>query len=253
MIEEVREHLINGIIPFWKGLSKYIGEGKDVPAGDLGVGAREIRYLYEAYKECKHNDEEGFITGKPIELNGSLARKEATGFGLVYFLNEVLKRKKIDNPRVVVSGSGNVALYAAKKCQEYGYRVVGISDSKGFVLDDELDIDEIISLKEKDRGSLSSYSKGEYHEGSIYDHDLKADIVLPCATQNEINKERALRLVSNGVKIVAEGANMPDDNEAIAVYKENDVVFVPPSMPVVPLPTVMLPPLTPTPEKGALT
>lgn len=213
---------------FMKELSKYIGEGLDVPAGDLGVGGREIKYLFKAYKDIKKNDEMGFITGKPLDMGGSLARTEATGYGLVYFVEEVLKRKPIENPRVVVSGSGNVAIYAAKKCQQLGFKVVGMSDSNGYILDEDLDVEEVRRLKEdQNKASLSNYSKGTYKEGSIYDEDLHVDIVLPCATQNEINKERAERLVKNGVKIVAEGANMPDNNDAIAVYKANGVVFVP--------------------------
>ena len=213
---------------FMKELCKYIGEGVDVPAGDLGVGAREIENLYYAYKKYKTEDEEGFITGKPVPLNGSLGRKEATGYGLVYFLVEVLKRKPIENPRVIVSGSGNVAMYAAEKCLQLGYKVIGMSDSNGYILDDDLDLEAIKELKEVKRASLKEYPKGTYKEGSIYDEeDLKVDIVLPCATQNEINLERAKRLVRNGVQIVAEGANMPNDNEAITYYKENGIVFVP--------------------------
>ena len=213
---------------FMKELHKYIGEGIDVPAGDIGVGAREITHFYNAFKEYDdRKDEEGFITGKPVAMGGSLARTEATGFGLVYFVEEILKRKPIENPRVVVSGSGNVAIYAAKKCQQLGWKVVGMSDSKGYILDEDLDVEEVRVLKEEKRTSLKEYSKGEYHEGSIYDTDLDVDIALPCATQNEINLERAKRLVKNGVKVVAEGANMPDDNEAIKYYKENGVIFAP--------------------------
>lgn len=211
---------------FMKELAPHIGEKLDVPAGDLGVGAREINYLFDAYKEYKHNDELGFITGKPIEKGGSLVRKESTGYGLVYLLENILKDKPIEKPRVIISGSGNVAIYAAQKCMELGFKVVGMSDSKGYVLDDKLDLDLIKQIKEVDRGSLKDYPRG-YHEGSIYDADIKADIALPCATQNEINLERAKRLVSNGVKIVAEGANMPNDNEAIKYYKDNEIVFVP--------------------------
>ena len=212
---------------FMKNLAPHIGEGLDVPAGDLGVGARELNYLFDAYKEIKKNEELGFITGKPIEKGGSLARKEATGYGLIYFVEEILKLHPIKNPRVIVSGSGNVALYAATKAKELGYKVIGMSDSKGYVIDEDLDIGLIKQTKEINRLSLKEYPKGEYHEGSIYDHEIDVDIVLPCATQNEIDLERAKRLVRNGVKIVAEGANMPNDNEAIKYYKDNKIIFVP--------------------------
>lgn len=212
---------------FMKNLAPHIGEGLDVPAGDLGVGAREINYLFDAYKEIKKNEELGFITGKPIEKGGSLARKEATGYGLIYFVEEILKLHPIKKPRVIVSGSGNVALYAAIKAKELGYKVIGMSDSKGYVIDEDLDIGLIKQTKETNRLSLKEYPKGEYHEGSIYDHEIDVDIVLPCATQNEIDLERAKRLVRNGVKIVAEGANMPNDNEAIKYYKDNKIIFVP--------------------------
>ena len=212
---------------FMKELYPYVGVGNDVPAGDLGVGTREISYFFDAYKEFVDTDELGFISGKPIEKGGSLVRKEATGYGLVYFLEEVLKLHPIDNPRIIVSGSGNVAIYTAEKCLQNGYKVIGMSDSKGYVIDEDLDIDLIKKIKEVDRGSLKDYPKGEYHEGSIYDTDLKVDVVLPCGTQNEINLERAKRLVNNGLKIVLEGANMPDDNEAIKYYLGNNIVFVP--------------------------
>ena len=213
---------------FMKELHKYIGEGVDVPAGDIGTGAREITHFFNAFREYDdRKDELGFITGKPIPMGGSLVRTEATGYGLVYLVEEILKRKPINNPKVVVSGSGNVAIYCAKKCQQLGWKVVGMSDSKGYILDDNLDVEQVRVIKEEKRGSLADYKGGEYHTGSIYDVDLNVDIALPCATQNEINLERAKRLVKGGVKIVAEGANMPDNNEAIAYYKETGVIFAP--------------------------
>lgn len=211
---------------FMKELYPHIGAKIDVPAGDLGVGTREISYLFDAYKEYTKSPDLGFISGKPIEKGGSLCRKEATGYGLVYFLKEVLKLYPIENPRAIVSGSGNVAIYTAEKCLQEGIQVIGISDSKGYILDENLDLDLIKAIKEVKRGSLSEYPRG-YHEGSIYDSDVKVDIVLPCATQNEINLERAKKLVSNGVKMVIEGANMPDTNEAIKYYLDNNIVFVP--------------------------
>ncbi|MDO5440237.1 MAG: NADP-specific glutamate dehydrogenase [Erysipelotrichaceae bacterium] len=213
---------------FMQGLANHIGEGKDVPAGDLGVGAREINYLYDAYKKIKNNDEEGFITGKPIEKNGSLVRKEATGYGLVYLLNEIIKIHPISHEiRVIISGSGNVAIYTAEKCKELGMKVVGMSDSKGYIIDENLDLEQIKVIKEQKRGKLSEYSKGIYHEGSIYDAEIKADIAIPCGCQNEIDIKRAQNLVKNGIKIVIEGANMPDENDAIRYYLKNNIVFVP--------------------------
>lgn len=211
---------------FMEKLAPYIGEDKDVPAGDIGVGAREINYLYDAYKEIKKNDEKGFITGKPINKGGSLARKEATGYGLVYLLEEIIKNNPIEKPRVIVSGAGNVAIYTAEKCKQLGYQVVAMSDSKGYIIDEDLDLELIKKIKEEKRASLEEYTKG-YHQGSVYDTDIKVDIVIPCGTQNEINLDRAKRIVNNGVKIVLEGANLPNDNEAINYYKENKIIFVP--------------------------
>lgn len=212
---------------FMKELYPYVGKSIDVPAGDIGVGTREINYLFDAYKEYTQSEDLGFISGKPIEKGGSLVRKEATGYGLVYFLKEVLKLHPIKNPRVIISGSGNVAIYTAEKCLQEGFKVIGMSDSKGYIIDEDLDLDLIKEIKEIKRTSLKEYPKGIYHEGSIYDADLKANIVLPCGTQNEINLERAKRLVNNGVKIVVEGANMPNDNEAIKYYLSNNIIFVP--------------------------
>lgn len=211
---------------FMKELYPFIGEGIDVPAGDIGVGTREINYLFDAYKEYKNSDELGFISGKPLEKGGSLVRKEATGFGLVYLLMEILKEYPIENPRVIVSGAGNVAIYTAQKAMELGLKVIGMSDSKGFIIDENLDLDLIKELKEVKRTSLSEYPRG-YHEGSIYDQDIKVDIVIPCGCQNEINLKRAQRIVKNGVKIVIEGANLPNDNDAIKYYRGNKIIFVP--------------------------
>ncbi len=216
---------------FMKELYRHIGPDTDVPAGDMGVGGREIGYLYGEYRRLKATSEMGTLTGKGIPFGGSLARTEATGYGLVYFLNEVLKNHPVEDPTVIVSGSGNVAIYAAQKCQQCGYTVVAMSDTKGYIVDKNINVEVVRQIKEVNRGSLADYpalaGSGEYFTGSVYDSDVKANIILPCGTQNEINLERATRVVANGAKIVAEGANMPDNNEAIAYYKSAGVVFVP--------------------------
>lgn len=218
---------------FMTELYRHIGENVDVPAGDMGVGSREIGYLYGQYRRIRGVSERGVLTGKGIGYGGSLARKEATGYGLVYFLEQMLLANNIPmvNKRVLVSGSGNVAIYAAEKCCEKGMKVVAMSDSKGYIVDENLQLDVVKRIKEVERTSLEKYveyaGQGEYHVGSVYDSDLKVDIALPCATQNEINVQRAQRLIDNGVKVVAEGANMPNDNEAIALYLKNEILFAP--------------------------
>ena len=218
---------------FMLELYRHIGADVDVPAGDMGVGAREIGYLYGYYRRIKGNSERGVITGKGIGYGGSLGRKEATGFGLVYFVMEMCKANNIDitNKRTIISGSGNVAIYAAVKAMEMGMKVVAMSDSKGYIIDEELDINVVKRIKEVERTSLSKYVEyaghGEYHEGSVYDADIACEVVLPCATQNEINLERAKRIVKNGCIVVAEGANMPNNNEAIKYYLENNIYFAP--------------------------
>ena len=215
---------------FMKELYRHIGPNTDVPAGDMGVGGREIGYLYGEYRRLRDRSDQGVLTGKGLSYGGSLARTEATGYGLVYFVEEVLKNRNdsLKGKRVIVSGSGNVAIYAAQKAMQKGAIVIGMSDSKGYILDEELDLEEVKQIKEVNRASLSTYSKGSYYEGSIYDHkDLKADIVLPCGTQNEINLERAENIQRYGVFLVAEGANMPDDNDAIDFYLNNGIIFVP--------------------------
>lgn len=218
---------------FMTELYRHIGENVDVPAGDMGVGGREIGYLYGQYRRIRGVSERGVLTGKGIGYGGSLVRKEATGYGLVYFLEQMLLANSISlkDKRVLISGSGNVAIYAAEKCMEKGMKVVSMSDSRGYVIDENLNLDIIKRIKEVERGSLEKYveyaNQGEYHTGSVYDGNVHVDIVLPCATQNEINKDRAQRLINNGVIAVAEGANMPDDNEAIALYLENKILFAP--------------------------
>lgn len=218
---------------FMLELNRYIGPDEDVPAGDMGVGGREIGYLYGMYLRIKGDADRGVLTGKGIGYGGSLARKEATGYGLVYFLNEMLNAHNVvrEGKRVLVSGSGNVAIYAAGKAMQCGMKVIGMSDSKGFILDEELDLNAVKEIKENRRGSLKDYpalcGHGTYKEGSVYDEDVKCDIALPCGTQNEINRVRAQRLIKNGVLAVAEGANMPDDNEAIEEYLKNGILFAP--------------------------
>ncbi|MCF0115512.1 MAG: NADP-specific glutamate dehydrogenase [Erysipelotrichaceae bacterium] len=218
---------------FMTELYRHIGPDVDVPAGDLGVGGREIGYLYGQYRRLKGCAERGVLTGKGLVYGGSLVRTQATGYGLVYFVLNVMKAHNItpEGKRALVSGSGNVAIYAAEKAMQNGMTVIGMSDSKGYILDDELDLAVVKQIKEVERGSLADYparaGHGTYATGSIYDVDHKAEVILPCATQNEINLERAERLVKNGAIIVAEGANMPDNNDAIAYYLANGIIFCP--------------------------
>ncbi|MDY5997929.1 MAG: NADP-specific glutamate dehydrogenase [Erysipelotrichaceae bacterium] len=218
---------------FMSELYHHIGADLDVPAGDMGVGAREIGYLYGEYRKLAKIQTPGVLTGKHLTYGGSLIRTQATGYGLLYFVLEMLKRANRDPKGLtaIISGSGNVAIYACEKAVQNGIKVIAMSDSKGYIIDDNLDLDVIKQIKEVERGSLASYVEkcghGEYHTGSVYDTDIKCDMVLPCGTQNEINLERAQRIVSNGCFLVAEGANMPDDNDAVNYYLANNVLFAP--------------------------
>ena len=219
---------------FMTELYRHIGPDTDVPAGDMGVGGREIGYLYGHYRRLKGKSEPGVLTGKGLSFGGSLVRTQATGYGLVYLVRDVAKEHNIDlkGKRCLISGSGNVAIYAAEKAIQLGMKVIGVSDSKGFVIDDEFDLSIVKQIKEVERGSLISYVEkaghGDYAIGSVYDQDINVDIVLPCGTQNEINLERAKRIIKNGVMIVAEGANMPDNNDAVDYYlNETNVIFLP--------------------------
>lgn len=218
---------------FMMELHRYIGPNMDVPAGDMGVGGREIGFLYGMYIRLRGDVDQGVLTGKGVGYGGSLARTQATGYGLVYFLDEMLKANdlSIAGKRVLVSGSGNVAIYAAEKAMQLGATVIGMSDSKGYIFDDNLCLDTVKTIKEKMRASLSEYpamaGHGTYGEGSIYDQKFTADIVLPCGTQNEINAERAQNIINAGAVAVAEGANMPDNNDAIALYLKNGILFAP--------------------------
>ncbi len=218
---------------FMTELFKYIGADTDVPAGDIGVGAREIGFLYGQYKRLT-DLYEGVLTGKGLTYGGSLARKEATGFGLCYFTEEMLKAngKSFKGRTVVISGSGNVAIYAAVKATALGGKVVAMSDSNGFVYDpDGIDIELVKQIKEVGRGRISEYVKTKpnacYGDKCSDIWGVKCDIALPCATQNEINGESAKKLVENGCFCVSEGANMPSTPDAIEVYQSSGILFGP--------------------------
>jgi len=213
-------------------LSKHIGADTDVPAGDIGVGAREIGYLFGQYKRLR-NEYTGVLTGKGLTYGGSLARKEATGYGLLYYTNEMLKAngKSLEGAKVVVSGSGNVAIYATEKAQQLGATVIALSDSNGYVVDEDgIKLDTVKQIKEVERKRISEYVKyhpsAKYYEGKgIW--TVKCDIALPCATQNELLLDDAKALVANGCYAVAEGANMPSTPDAIAYIQENGLLFGP--------------------------
>ena len=223
---------------FMNELQRHIGHNLDVPAGDIGVGAREIGYLFGQYRKIKNQYEAGVLTGKGLEYGGSLARKEATGYGLIYYMREMLKANNLDfkGKVVTISGSGNVAIYAAEKITEYGAKVVAMSDSNGCIYDkDGIDLDEIKRLKEVERLRIKEYLKkhptAQYMENiagqtpAVY--TIKADIALPCATQNDINEKTAEIMVKNGVIAVGEGANMPTDIDAINYFLKNKVLLAP--------------------------
>ena len=210
---------------FMTELFKYIGADKDVPAGDIGVGGREIGYLYGQYKRIT-NLYEGVLTGKGLSFGGSLARPEATGYGLVYITDEVVKGagKSLEGKTIVVSGSGNVAQYAIQKAQQLGAKPVTCSDSNGYVYDpDGIKLDVVFDIKQGHRGRIKEYVEkvptAQYFEGQK-PWGIKCDIALPCATQNEINIEDAKTLIANGCWCVCEGANMPSDADAIDAYEK---------------------------------
>lgn len=219
---------------FMTELHKYIGPDVDVPAGDIGVGAREIGFLFGQYNRIRGAYEPGVITGKLPRFGGSLARKEATGYGCVYFVQEMLKEidATFDGATVVVSGSGNVSTYAIEKAQQLGAKVVACSDSNGYIHDSNgIDLDAVKEIKEVQHGRIKEYVENHpnatYTEGCKGIWTIPCDIALPCATQNEIDEESAKRLVKNGVKAVGEGANMPSTLKAIEVYFANNVLFAP--------------------------
>ena len=220
---------------FMTELSKYIGADEDVPAGDIGTGAREIGFMFGQYKRIK-GLYEGVLTGKGLTYGGSLARTEATGYGLLYLTEEMVKchGDKMEGKTVAISGSGNVAIYAAQKAGQLGAKVVTVSDSTGWIYDPEgIDVALLKEVKEVKRARLTEYAanrkSAEYHEKKNGEHGVwqyKVDIALPCATQNELDLEDAKMLVANGVKYVAEGANMPTTIEATQYFQKNNVPFV---------------------------
>ena len=218
---------------FMTELYRYIGKDTDVPAGDIGVGAREIGYLYGQYKRIT-GLYEGVLTGKGLTWGGSLARKEATGYGLCYFTQAMMERngKTIAGKTVVVSGSGNVAIYAVQKITEMGAKVVAMSDSNGYIYDpDGIKLDVVKQLKEVERKRIKEYVKAvptaTYAEGCSGIWTIPCQIALPCATQNEINEASAKALIANGVEAVGEGANMPSTLEATAAFQQAGVLFAP--------------------------
>ncbi len=219
---------------FMTELYRHIGQDLDVPAGDIGVGGREIGYLFGQYKRIKNGYEGGVLTGKGLNYGGSLVRKQATGFGLIYFVKEMLaaNNETLEGKTIVISGAGNVAIYACEKAYENGAKVVAMSDSKGYIYDkDGINLDTVKQIKEVERKRISEYVKhhpeAEYHEEQKGVWSLKCDVALPCATQNDIHKEHAEQLISNGVLAVGEGANMPCTNEALELLLENDVLLAP--------------------------
>lgn len=219
---------------FMTELYRHIGQDTDVPAGDIGVGGREVGYLYGQYKRIRGGYEPGVLTGKGLGFGGSLTRTEATGYGCVYFVEEMLREigESFANQTVVVSGSGNVAIYAIQKAQQLGAKVVGASDSSGYIYDPNgIDVEALKDIKEVRKARISEYvethPEATFTEGCTGIWTIPCDIALPCATQNEINEEAAKTLVANGVKAIGEGANMPSTLEAIDVYYANDVLFGP--------------------------
>ena len=219
---------------FMTELCRHIGPNVDVPAGDIGVGGREIGYLFGQYKRIRDSYDAGVLTGKRVDYWGSLARTEATGYGLLYFVKNMLDAKGIDlaGKTIVVSGSGNVATYAIEKAQEYGAKVVTCSDSNGYIYDPEgIDLAAVKEIKQVRRGRSKEYvethPQAEYHEGCRGVWTVKCDIALPCATQGEIDLASAKALVANGVTAVGEGANMPSSLDAIAYFQQQKVLFAP--------------------------
>ncbi|MBQ5837420.1 MAG: NADP-specific glutamate dehydrogenase, partial [Clostridia bacterium] len=217
---------------FMTELQKYLGPDTDVPAGDIGVGAREVGYMFGQYKRIR-DEFTGVLTGKGLSYGGSLARKQATGYGLCYFTDNMLKKKgdTFEGKTVVISGSGNVAIYACEKATQLGAKVVAMSDSNGYVYDPNgINLDVVKQIKEVERGRIKEYANRV--EGATYTEGkgiwtIKCDIALPCATQNELNGDDAKALIANGVKYVAEGANMPSTPDAIEAFLNNGIYFGP--------------------------
>jgi len=219
---------------FMLELSKYIGPDTDVPAGDIGVGSKEIGFLFGQYKKMRSTFEAGVLTGKGLSYGGSLARKEATGYGTVYFVEEMLKDNNLSfkGSTVVVSGSGNVSIYAIEKAMQLGAKVVACSDSNGYIyVKDGLNLETVKRIKEVEKKRINTYVND--HPEAVYVEScngiwtVPCDIALPCATQNEIDQNSAELLVSNGVKAIGEGANMPSTLEAVEIFLENNILFAP--------------------------
>lgn len=219
---------------FMTELSRYIGAETDVPAGDIGVSGREIGYLFGQYKRLQ-NRFSGILTGKGLSYGGSLVRTQATGYGLLYFVQEMLSVMANDSVKdkvTVISGSGNVAIYAAEKAQELGAKVVALSDSNGYIYDKNgIDLNVVKQIKEIRRGRIREYidavPSAEYHEGCRGIWSIPCEIALPCATQNELLLDDAEKLIANGVKLVAEGANMPCSLDAVAAFQNSGVLYAP--------------------------
>lgn len=218
---------------FMTELQKYIGPNRDVPAGDIGVGGREIGYLFGQYKRLREF-ENGVLTGKPLTYGGSLARTQATGYGAVYFLENMLSSKgeELAGKRVMVSGAGNVAIYAIEKLTELGAIPLTASDSNGYVIDEEgIDVELLKVIKEERRERISTYAKerpsARYYEGSVWTADLAVDVIMPCATQNEVQADGAHQAIQNGARFVSEGANMPLDKAATDLFLEAGVYVGP--------------------------
>ena len=220
---------------FMTELCKHIGADTDVPAGDIGTGGREIGFMFGQYKRLR-NEFTGVLTGKGLTYGGSLTRTEATGYGLCYFTDEMLKANgmSFEGKKVVISGSGNVAIYATQKATELGATVITLSDSNGYIVDpDGIELDLVKQIKEVERGRIKEYVDRTSHKNVTYTEgcsgiwSVPCDIALPCATQNEINGESAALLVKNGCKVVSEGANMPSTPEAIETYLTNGILYGP--------------------------
>ena len=225
--------IMNFCQSFMNELYRHIGADCDVPAGDIGVGAREVGFMFGQYKRLR-NEWVGVLTGKGLQYGGSLARKQATGYGLCYFTKEMLAANgtSFEGKTVLVSGSGNVAIYACEKATEFGAKVVAMSDSNGYIYDkDGIDLDLVKQIKEVERKRIKEYlnyrPNAEYHEGCKGIWTIPCDIALPCATQNEIDGESAQILAKNGCKVVSEGANMPSTPEAIDAYFANGMLYGP--------------------------
>lgn len=219
---------------FMSELYKHIGPDVDVPAGDIGVGGREIGFMYGMYRKLANASHQGVLTGKPLTFGGSLGRTPATGYGLLYFADEMLKDKgtTFEGKTVAVSGSGNVAIYAIEKAQQLGAKVVTCSDSAGYIYDDAgIDLNVVKQLKEVEARRIKDYLEfrpnAQYIEGSTNIWEVACDVALPCATQNEIDQKSAERLIKNGVQFVAEGANMPTTLDAVAAFQKAGVYFGP--------------------------